>query len=88
MKKSELRHIIKEEISKLLNEVKYPLDKQIWNNMSLEQQNQIIDMINKDIMSGPPLTKFDKKKDYEGLHSSFYDDLHPFLQKLYPKKYK
>lgn len=88
MKKLELKQIIREEISKALNEVKYPLDKQIWNNMSLEQQNQIIDMMNKDIMSGSSLTKFDKKKDYEGLNSSFYDDLHPFLQKLYPKKYK
>jgi Mg/Co/Ni transporter MgtE len=88
MKKSELKQLIKEEISKVLNEVKYPLDKQIWNNMSLEQQNQIIDMMNKDIMSGPSLTKFDKKKDYEDLNSSFYDDLRLFLQKLYPKKYK
>jgi hypothetical protein len=79
MKKSELRQIIKEEINKVLNETKYPLDKQKWNNMSLEQQNQIIDRMNKDIMSGSPLEKFNKKKDYDSLNSAFYDDLHLFL---------
>jgi hypothetical protein len=79
MKKSQLRQIIKEEISKALNETKYPLDKQKRNNMSLEQQNQIIDRMNKDIMSGPSLEKFNKKKDYDSLNSAFYDDLHLFL---------
>lgn len=60
----------------------YPNDKQKWNSMTVDQQNQVIDMINKDLIVGPPLVKFDKKKDYDSLNSDFYDDLHLFLQKL------
>ena len=54
--------------------------------MSLEQQNQIIDMMNKDIYAGSYLEKLTKKKDYDDLNSSFYSELRPFLQKIYSDK--
>ena len=64
----------------LLSENKnYPQDKIMWNNMSKEQQNQLIDKINQDLISGSPLSKNDKWKDYDNLNSDFYEELHSYL---------
>ena len=55
-----------------------PKDREKWNKMSKDQQNAVIDRMNKGAMSGS-FAKLDKWKDYDGLHSDFHKELHPHL---------
>ena len=57
----------------------YPTDKKIWNGLSKDEQHKLIDIMNKDIMSGPLLHKSEVWKDYDNLNSDFYNELHNYI---------
>jgi hypothetical protein len=56
----------------------WPKDREKWNKMTKDQQNAVIDRMNKDMIAGR-LEKKDKWIDYDSLHSDFYEELHNYL---------
>lgn len=68
-----LAGILKEEETK-----GWPKDRDKWNKMTKDQQNAVIDRMNKDMMVGK-LEKSKEWKDYDTLHSDFYKELHHYL---------